>query len=229
MKNLFLVLFLIVLSSSLAFAREVTRSSASANEPFFECLAAYMKKAGPYASYVNNNTVTPYAIYTEVRRRDTPLLSYRGPRVISYYDTTFETLRGKLKKTVQEVSEEEKVTELNAALVAEFLKQASGDDDSPANQLMAIQLQSAYPKVKDLDGFNYWALVPLKYEGAQVKFCENGKLWTWKQIRQWLRDEMIPKLLIEKPDHVSNADVCQQTQTPEGPTLCCQEKYCSCK
>ena len=176
---------------------------ASSDQDLRNCEERYEKAAGPFTRHnLNGVELVPHA-------GDQGLLSYRGKAARSFDGTRFNPLEGVLKLSVQELAAQDKLTQLNAAMVYEFLTTADNDADYPEVQFMALQLQPKFPRVKELDWILYWVISGNPNAGLKMDlpFCK-GRLWTYKQVQEWFTRVAIPKAIAAEPELVGETDVC---------------------
>jgi hypothetical protein len=137
------------------------------------------------------------------------LLSYRGPSIQSYEGFLFKPYVGLVNDNVFDVAESDELTPYNAAMVVEFLLEASNDSDFTSNQFMALQLRHQFPNVI-MSGVTYRLIRELS-DAEDGQFCSGGKLKTWKQIRNWIAKKT-PSILRKNPTFEKSYPLCKKTK-----------------
>lgn len=173
------------------------------------CLAEYT--AASEGLYTASADIIPY---NDLEQKEA-LLSYRGPRLISYEGPfEFNTYKGKLELNLREVTREKTLSKEGAALVAELIAFGHDDSDWAVVQYMSLELRNAFPKIM-MDQVVYHIL---SRDMAQDMFCKN-KLWTWRAIRKWMKETAVPRYLKENPDtDISETPICRKL--PKGGADC---------
>ena len=108
-------------------------------------------------------------------------------------------------------------------MVYEFLTTSDNDADYPEVQLMAQELQSQFPNV-ELDWALYYVVSGnrnLKGHPIELDFCKGDKLWTYRQIKEWMASHAIPLLLKNNPDLIAARPLCEEKDEGGEKVLYC--------